>query len=393
MSAKATRRPDNGNWCVRWKFKGLEGRIACEDEDEALSLEREIERAHKQGHNQPVTRLRGLRPAAPPPSLVDVVDDYVSAQLRRGRARGTVEHLRTTLAQFLGFIRETVRPQGQIVPALLSERLLEDYVDWQRRRISRHGAPLGERSLYRYLRTVEAFWEWAAKRERWESWVPRARSIELEAPIVEEVVALTWAQIDNAIHVCPSIHAPGWVADLITVGRFTGLRHGQIWRIEWTDLQLGGDVPDLKIRAQLGKSRRERQEARTIPIAPAFADWLRARRRADGYIVAPEIAARDGLKHSKPVGRVWRKSGVPEALYARRPVHALRRAFETEMTRRGATGLAIDFLLGHSPRGTGPGTYLDKTWGLYEQAVEAVSLIPPIGEAHDLGRQRRRSRS
>lgn len=392
MSAQATRR-DNGSWCVRWKFKGLEGRIACDDEEEAASLAREIRKAHRQGHNQPVQRLRGLRPAAPPPSLVDVVEDYISAQLRRGRARGTVECLRATLGQFLRFIRETVRPQGQIVPALLSERLLEDYVDWQRRRTSRHGAPLGERTLYRYLRIVEAFWEWAAKRERWESWVPRARSIELEPPIVEEVVALTWAQIDNAILACPALHAPDWVPDLLTVGRFTGLRHGQIWRIEWTDVQLGGDVPQLKIRAQLGKSRRERQEARTIPIAPAFAEWLRERRRAEGFIVAPDITARTGLKHSKPVGRVWRKSGVPEELFSRRPVHALRRAFETELTRRGATGLAIDLLLGHSPRGTGPGTYLDKSWGLFEQAIEAVSLIPPIGEAHDLGRQRRVTRS
>lgn len=389
MSANAYQR-ESGRWCVRWKWRGSSGRITCDDEQEAESLADEIRGAHKAGHNEPVRRHRACHPAEGPPSLNVVIADYLESLERRGRAPSTIYAMRNMLATLLQYLR-TIRPRGRLVPELLSESCIEGYVDWNR------GRDLRESTVYRYTATVEAFWAWAHQRDRWATWVPAPRSAELPPPVPEEIRALTWPQIDRAIALCSDIpRLNPWIAPGLIVARFSGLRLGQMWRLIWEDVVgLGTDAPELVIRPPLGKSRREKI-GRRIPLSQPFADWLRERRQPTGYIVAPEMRRewktgdRLALPSGRPLHRVWMKAGIDPELVARRPFHIIRKAFETEMTRRRATGLAVDFLLGHAPRGVGSSIYLDLGWGLRDQVLEAVALIPAIGAADDLSRARAR---
>lgn len=307
---------------------------------------------------------------------------YLEARARAGKSRETIRHNRSVLQTLLRFIRETRRPRGELVPGLLSEELLDRFVDWLRDK------GRSDATIFRYTRLVEQWWAWAATRDAFRAFVPPPTTLDMSPPLPKPVRSVDWAQVDAAIAVALERSAAPWVAEVLTVARATGLRWKQIWHMAWPQFTLGGDVAWWQMPPELGKTRTEKGAARVVPLAPWFADWLRERRRAEGYVVQPERVRPPVTEqvrvHRFPLHRAWRLAGVDEELTRRRPLHVCRRAMETGLTMAGAERIAIDYLLGHDLGGIGANAYLDPN-GLRPKLLAAVGMIPPVGQASDIG--------
>jgi integrase len=97
----------------------------------------------------------------------------------------------------------------------------------------------------------------------------------------------------------------------------TGLRISELIGLRWKHLDLTGDEPHVKVREQLYKGRRKKLKSksgkREVPLSPAMAEQLLARRR-DSYLgsAAPVFASKVGTELLP--ANVYRRVLAPTAI-------------------------------------------------------------------------------
>jgi integrase len=140
---------------------------------------------------------------------------------------------------------------------------------------------------------------------------------------------------------------PAWYP-LFLAGFRTGLREGELFALEWTDLDFVKGVIHVR-RAwdpregicTLPKGGRSRE----VFMSPALAAVLRGHRHLRGKLVfcdhAGDYLTRDMLKH--PWERVRAASGLPRI----RP-HDMRHSFASQLVMKGTPLRAVQQLLGHA---------------------------------------------
>jgi integrase len=189
-----------------------------------------------------------------------------------------------------------------------------------------------------------------------------------------------------------AMRRPTVALPLAEILRATGLRSGQGLALVVGDLVRGPDgSPGLHVPA--GKSRREQEEDRVVPIAPVLAPLLAAlaaEAEAEGrtHLVPFHGSVAGGRRTS--VARTFR--GAWEAATARgearrdvwdppkrgqaRPVHALRAGLQAELLRAGVAEAVVKALVGHAG-GLAGGHYVsvEDRWAAMRAAV---ATIPPI---------------
>lgn len=226
---------------------------------------------------------------------------------------------------------------------------------------------------------------------------------------------------------CVAVCAP-WVRPLAILLYYTGLRVGQARSLTWDQVFLDGPRardnggPVLWIGG--GKTRAE-SDGRFLPIHPALADWLRARRANPG---SPDYLHRDLRRSQTKAGRerlaafeagriawevadqnvslqmtrAWKAASVDPAVWANRPDHAFRKALRTNVMERstepGAKAWqAAERLLGHKLPGQLDTYQSDRVlmptmraligalprWE--EAALVVVGADDSVGDAADLG--------
>ncbi len=236
--------------------------------------------------------------------------------------------------------------------------------------------------------SVQLAWAWAWASDEFCDLVPRPRRLEdmPETP-TRVVVAPSWAEMDAVYWAAvrkrdasrddhPTwVRGATWRVDLIALLRYTGLRAGQVMRLRWSDLDL--EAGRLRIRPELGKSKRERN-GREIAISWHLVRYLEAMRTdRRGYIVAPWRKLR--RVPTDRINELWAASGVAEVVWKGRPDHCFRSGLTSGLKRAGADVEAAEHLVGHATAGPkARQAYLDYDALPTRDAVELMPAIAPL---------------
>ncbi len=279
-----------------------------------------------------------------------------------------------TLRAFLEYLG-TVATRGPLLPEMMTRAGMTGFYRWL---IAGGLSGRGVRPLKarQDVYTIRRMWLWAWEHETWGEYFARPVSVDLPDAQPEcSARAPSWAQVDEAIAVARRGGRRGssWYGDALEVSRYTGLRIGQVMRLEWADLDATAAL--LRIRPELGKSRGERR-GRTVPLSSHLVASLTDWRRSGGFIVtSPTLRRR---LHYGTLRRIWRTTGVPSNLW-RQPTHCARRAFVSGLTHLRVRGDVIAALVGHRA-GITRDVYTDPV-ALLTQMRDAVALIPRVGSA------------
>lgn len=393
----------DGRWRVRWRETlredGATRRVQRErvvrDEATAIDLRAQVLRAVETGrvYEEP-DAVREVERVA---SLDSVLRGWLRARAARGLAQNTIEGYAGSVTRILKVFRELDGiAESEVIPGtvLARERVIEIT-----NKLRRDG--LAEGTLYATVRVLVAAWTWAcddpaqypgltsAPRDL-ESLLPRT-------PVYTAAPPPTMAECDAVIRRVAAMPKAKHVAlPVAVIARCTGLRLGRVLAIKAGDVHLA----TATLTVTTGKSRREKVEQRTVPIAPFLAAYLapmvaRAespeatllRRRSDLGVGrkegattrnrgGPDRTLRTAWDAAEAAGEVRKEVWKPKALKIGRPDHAFRAAFQAHLVTAGVRDEVIDALVGHAG-GLRERHYVDP--GARMEAMRAaVALIPPV---------------
>jgi integrase len=311
---------------------------------------------------------------------------FLTHKAARGAARGTLQKYGTALQEFCREVRRLTRlPEAAPIPiSSLSRGLFADVqLRWRARGLS-------DSSVYTYTRVALAVWLWASDDPaRWVG-TPRpprdTQSLLPNAPIYMAPPAPRLAEADACIRRIPTAAYVARGAAILM--RYTGLRVSQVLALEPRHL----DEEALTLEVPGGRSRREKEARRRIPIS---ADLLRdlepyrqrdgislIRRRRDARVAVTEshrpanrikAAWRAATEAGEAREEVWRPSNRKIA----RPDHAFRAALQAALVKADVRDEVINALVGHSD-GTTRGRHYAGWDERFDAMRRAVALIPPI---------------
>jgi integrase len=268
---------------------------------------------------------------------------------------------------FLHFVEaQSKRP----TVAMLSRTLLEDFMAWLARPdTSVHGQRRADVTIAKLVRTAQLMWIWAEGSDKWPGTIPRPRPLtrgDLPDSRPQPVVAPTWDEMNACVLACR-----GAQRKLATWLRYTGLRVGESMLFTWSDVDFGRG--ELTIRPELDKNK----VGRIVPLSPHILDEIATWGKREGHLIPSgrRPGPREREARGRDMARAWARAKVREAVYKRRPDHAFRKGFKSELIAAGAHIDAVDFLQGHSLGAGSRGRYIDPS---RLPLREAVALIPCI---------------
>ena len=161
-----------------------------------------------------------------------------------------------------------------------------------------------------------------------------------------------------------------WIAQLLTVLRFPGLRVGETMLLRRSDLDLQRHL--LTIEPGITKNKR----GRVIPVSAHLIEALDAWPRDTTWLIPSPARGRDRTRQPRPreVALAWQDAGVPEPVWRGAPHHAFRKGFKSGLLRAGAPPDAVDHLQGHVISGS-RGRYIDPM--VAYDLVEVVGRVAP----------------
>lgn len=317
------------------------------------------------------------------PLIEDVADAYNEVRTLTARP-DTVRMDGVYLEVFLRFCKtKDKRP----TVAMLSRPLLDSYMAWlakpeNARRDAKgksSGRPRKGVTIAKFVRAAQQMWKWAEDCDRWPGQIPRPRLISkdhMPGSVPQPVVAPTFEEMDACIHA-----AKGDQRKLATWLRLTGLRINESLQLMRSDVDL--ERGELTIRPEIDK----KGMGRVIPLCALIVGEIKAWGRRDvgeerdGYLIPYQRrprkrgAAFEREPRSRDMARAWKAAGVREAVWRRRPDHAFRKGFKTNLLALGAHPDALDALMGHKLGGGSRGLYIDTS---RLPLRETLALIPPI---------------
>jgi integrase len=380
-----------GRWRVRWRepVQMPDGTITRKERSKvvtsqatAVDLRAKVLRAMERGEI--------FEPEIREMPVVATVDQVLTGYLRAQAAKRVAP---ATIRAFGGRIKcalKTLRqmhglPANAAVPG---HYLTRDGVIALNLKLQEEG--YAEGTIHGVMRTLNNAWTWASDDPTTYPGIasaPRDRSSVMPmSPLYAAAPAPTLAECDAVLRTLASSPKArtGYALKAAVIARYTGLRIGAVLSIHLDDLNL--ERAELVVRA--GKSRREKAEQRTIPLAPPLVAFLRP--------LVADAQAREGWLLRRPtkgpdvpattLRRAWKKAvgkGLarpevwkPKSRAQGRPDHAFRAAFQHHLVEAGVRSEIIDLLVGHAG-GLRESHYVDAS-ALWARAVEAVALIPPV---------------
>ncbi|MEQ1501961.1 MAG: tyrosine-type recombinase/integrase [Myxococcota bacterium] len=308
-------------------------------------------------------------------------------------------------AQHMGRLFASIRsakgisPTEAVVASVLSRDLLIQVVG----ALQEEG--LSESFVYSCARSALEMWRWVADDpDQWPGLPspPREAKVVLpRPPMYVAPPAPTLAEADACLRYLPvdAVQTRRIGAFL----RFTGLRIHQVIGIRRRDLDLDGRL----LTVTTGKSRAEKASQRTVPVARALVDEVRAwvgplpedalLFPAWGIVGSERVAAirpdvfrgawQEATRWGEAREIVWKPANRKVA----RPEHAFRSAFQATLRSSGVPEEVIDALVGHHGHSTRDRHYVGHDT-LVDRMREAVQDLPPIEWRGPLRLERRGSR-
>ena len=353
---------------VGWRnLAGEERTRTCPTRANAKNLKLEVEGTLSEGRDwQP--EITGREPL-----LREVAEAYIEKRALKKRA----DTVRMDGVYLDVFVRFCATKEKRATVALLSRPLLDSYLAWLARPYTtvRKKKPRKGVTIAKFIRAAQLMWVWAENCERWPGMIPRPRLLakdDIPDSAPQPVVAPTWAEMDACVHACR-----GWQRKLATWLRYTGLRVNESMQFMRADVDT--DRGELTIRPEIDKSG----VGRIIPLSKLILDEIETWAKRDvgaereGYLIPSN--RRPGPHEREPRSRdmalAWKAAGVREAVWKRRPDHAFRKGFKSELLAAKADRDAVDYLQGHKLGAGSRGLYIDPT---RLPTREALALIPAI---------------
>lgn len=315
-------------------------------------------------------------PATTPPATLDAaVDLYIAARRLGNRQRPAAKP--STLRMYDVVLRKILLPflRGRSQHAALRDlntkkvgALLDDC----------HRKKCSPRTLVVYRSIVGGLWKWA-RAEFPDHVVPVDLPVVARPPI-KEVIAPTYDQIDRMLLGLPERCRV--VRRTVIIQRFTGLRISQAARLRWRDLLSSFEEkgPALHIHKGLGKSLREAEMNRRVPVHSELRRLMLEWRLADGRPAAdaPIVGGKLPGSARETLGNAWRRAGVADEKWSGHPSHVLRKRFVTTLEVGRVRERVIDYLIGHARQDVKGRSYIVGL-ELWDEMKEAISLIPALG--------------
>lgn len=127
----------------------------------------------------------------------------------------------------------------------------------------------------------------------------------------------------------------------IATGLYTGMRVGEMLRLEWKDIDFERAVISVRSKEE-GEGHTKSHKGRTIPIAPELMPILKKERRAKGYCFWRPDVIHPYRAYHEELRKITEKAGIKCGWHLLRHTHA------SFLAMAGVPLVAIKELLGHS---------------------------------------------
>jgi integrase len=121
-------------------------------------------------------------------------------------------------------------------------------------------------------------------------------------------------------------------ANLMRMALFTGMRRGELFKLQWDDIDFVRGFIHIRHDPKGGKDQ-------TIPLNPAARELLEDHPRVDDSpFVFPGRGGKQRTDFKKPINRIKQRAGLPEDF---RPLHGLRHTYASMLASSGQVDLYV----------------------------------------------------
>ena len=219
------------------------------------------------------------------------------------------------------------------------------------------------KTLNEYLASAKGLLNWMVAHGRLPSNpLAAVQKVETRGREVRARRAYTEDEVKNLLKVAGKYRVPCMMAVL------TGIRHGELRRLRWGDLNLNAEKPSVTVRASVSKNHRQA----CLPLHPALLEELLAFRPAEvagGDLVFPGMMPRSDVFNS-----LLKEAEIAKKDSQGRVVdfHSLRHTFCTNLHRAGVPQREAMELMRHNDPRLTASTYADASLFSLRGAVEKL---------------------
>ena len=231
-------------------------------------------------------------------------------------------------------------------------------------------ADLSAKTSNEYLTTIRSFMRWLLDRQMLETDPLRVvKKVQQAGRAVRLRRALTGDELLRLLN------AAGPRMPLYLTAVTTGLRRGEIESLVWRDVELGGDRPYIRLKAQNAKNRR----AATIPLRRDVASVLAKFRPTNGGDDEPIFPRMRRLETWKAD---LKAAGIAftDAVGRRADFHALRHCFCSMLAQAGVPQRIAQEAMRHSDPKLTAMVYTDPSVLNTAAAIESLPITIPTAE-------------
>lgn len=303
---------------------------------------------------------RGLEAATRkgPAAEVMSVRHYVMRWLRLKQAQGMKPG---ALEQYIDVMGRNLLPAVIVVgdrgmafgdlPILgVTRAHVVEWIEWASKQQTRHGQPYAAATLNGWWRPIRQMLRDAAAEYQMHDPTARLRGPSSSVRGVREGRTLTATQLGQLLNTVRRSW-PTW-ADEIEVLALTGMRPGELYALQWGDINEGAGVIEIRRSVNRGRVGTPKSGKPRMPaLTPRIAKLLATRRLLAGPVESTHLVfpARTGMHRgpaalSKPLRLAAKEAGIS----FRVGPQVLRRTFNTLNAQRGASGIVLRDQMGHT---------------------------------------------
>jgi integrase len=285
-------------------------------------------------------------------SQISTVGDYAERWLKRKKRKTR----KSTQTKYIRVLSQKILPQlGHYQLHRLSRRDIADWIDWaeeQRRSDGKRYARATVKSWWRILKPM-------LKDANAEGYLSRDVTLRLSPPDTgvgnrQEKATLTGEQLGQLVRVTQQFQ-PTRYAEVATLA-YTGMRVGELYGLEWRDIDFGAERIDVRRSAWRGDvNPTKTNSSRVVPLHDVVAEALLEHRQKmmreqhpglEEGIVFPSTDG--GRRHGTSINKPLKLIAEHIGLEVRVTAQVLRRTYNTLMVTAGVDRVVLRSIMGHT---------------------------------------------
>ena len=342
-------------WRLKFRLQPADGKItdvSLGTADKQVAERRRSERLRELEHERSgIIPPKAARESAHR-KLSDHLDDFLGDLRRRGKSEKHLANLEFRVSRLIGDCSWN----------LPMDVTADSFQAWRRRQ-----QELSDKTVNDYLEAVRSLFNWLMRFKR----IASNPLDSVEKVKTKEGAALERRALSDDEMLRLREAAPErWPVYLMAA--HTGLRRSELAALRWSDLELSGEMPCLRVRASTSKNGK----AAAMRVHPELVELLRnLRSQISGadeplFVTVPRI---------ERFYRDLKKAGIPlhDAQGRKVVFHSLRKTFGTNLAKAGVASRTAMTLMRHSDRRLTDRIYTDEN---LLATAEAFDVLPNYAE-------------